>query len=414
MFLTGVGPAYGIGMPLDIDAIRAGYPALSEGFAHFDGAAGTLVAAPVADAVTTVLRSAVANRTSAFEPGRRAVRIVDDARAAVADLLGAAAEGVAFGSSATSLTYTVSRTLALTWRPGDEVVVSQLDHDANVRPWVQAAEAAGATVRWAKVDLDTGTLPTDQYRNLVNDRTRVVAVTAASNVAGSRPDVAAISAIAHAAGALCYVDGVHATPHVPIDVAALGADFYVTSAYKWSGPPIAACAAAPELWERLRPQKLVPSSDAVPDRFEFGTPSFELLAGVTAAVDHLVSFTADGGSRRERVLASMTEIRAYEASLFTALLDGLAEVPGIWLCPAEGPRCPTISFRLAGQSPAQTSEALGDQGICLFAGDYYAAEFFTALGLRDSGGAVRAGVYHYTSDDDVRRLLDAVRKLAAA
>ncbi|HEY2790867.1 MAG TPA: cysteine desulfurase-like protein [Micromonosporaceae bacterium] len=399
-------------MPLDIDAVRAHYPALSEGFAHFDGAAGTLVAAPVADAVAATLRGAVANRTDTFEPGRRAIRIVEEARAAVADLVGAVAEGVAFGPSATALTYTVARTLAAGWQPGDEVVVSQLDHDANVRPWVQAAEAAGATVLWAKVDLETGTLPADQYHQLVTDRTRLVAVTAASNVAGARPDVTAISAIAHEAGALCYVDGVHATPHVPIDVAALGADFYVTSAYKWSGPHIAACAAAPELWKTLRPWKLVPSSDAVPERFEFGTPSFELLAGVTAAVDHLAALSPSEGSRRAQVLASMDEIRAYEASLFNDLLDGLASIPGIWLCPAEGRRCPTVSFRLAGQSPAETSRALGDQGICLFSGDYYAAEYFGALGLRESGGAVRAGIYHYTTAEEVQRLLEACQKLA--
>jgi cysteine desulfurase family protein (TIGR01976 family) len=399
-------------MPLDIDIVRAAYPALAEGFAHFDGAAGTLVAAPVADAIAATLRTGVANRTSAFEPGRRAIRIVDEARAAVGDLVGAEPAGVAFGPSATALTYTVARTLASTWRPGDEIVVSRLDHDANVRPWLQVAADAGVIVRWAEVDLGTGTLPAAQYHELVNERTRLVAVTAASNVAGARPDVAAISAIAHAAGALCYVDGVHATPHLPVDIAALGADFYVTSAYKWSGPHIAACAAAPATWERMRPQKLVPSSDAVPERFEFGTPSFELLAGVTAAVDHLASLgaPASGSSRRERILASMAEVQAYEAVRFTELLDGLAAIPGIWLCPADGPRCPTVSFRLGGQSPVQTAEALGEQDICVFAGDYYAVEYFQALGLRD--GAVRASIYHYTTREEIHHLLDAVAKLA--
>jgi cysteine desulfurase family protein (TIGR01976 family) len=401
-------------MALDIAAVRATYPALAEGFAHFDGAAGTLVAAPVADAIAATLRTAVANRTAAFEPGRRAIGIVDDARAAVGDLLGADPPGVAFGPSATALTYTVARTLAQTWREGDEIVLSQLDHDANVRPWIQAAAGAGATVRWATVDLESGTLPVGQYAELVTGRTRLVAVTAASNVAGARPDVAAISTIAHDAGALCYVDGVHATPHVPVDIDALGADFYVTSAYKWSGPHIAACAASPRTWADMRPEKLVPSSDAVPDRFEFGTPSFELLAGVSAAVDHLAAIGGTGvGSRRERVLASMAAIGEHEAALFATLIDGLAAIPGVWLCPADGPRCPTVAFRLPRQTPAQTSEALGAQKICAFAGDYYAVEYFTALGLRDSGGAVRVGIYHYTTADEVQRLLDAVRGLAA-
>jgi len=401
-------------MVFDVNAARSRYAALADGSARFDGAAGTLVADAVADAVAGTLRAGVANRTSAFAAGRQSVAIVDAARAAVGDLLGAEPDGVVFGPSATALTYMVARTLAQSWRAGDEIVLSQLDHDANVRPWLQVAEGAGVTVRWASVNLVSGALPTGQFVDLVNSRTRLVAVTAASNVAGSRPDVRTIAAIAHRAGALCYVDGVHATPHLPIDVAALGADFYVTSAYKWSGPHIAACVAAPQTWEGLRPQKLLASSDVVPDRFEFGTPSFELLAGVTAAVDHLAALGGSdaGGSRRAQLIASMTAIHAYEAYVFAELLDGLSDIPGIWLCPADGPRCPTVSFRLAGQSPAHTAEALGRQDICTFAGDYYAVEYFTALGLRADGGAVRASIYHYNTVAEVHRLVAAVRMLA--
>jgi cysteine desulfurase family protein (TIGR01976 family) len=402
-------------MTIDIDAVRAAYPALAEGFAHFDGAAGTLVAAPVAEAVNRTLRGAFANRTDLFEPGRRSIRLVDAARAAVADLVGGVASGVVFGPSATALTYTVARTLSREWGAGDEVVVSQLDHDANVRPWIQAAAAAGATIRWARVNLDRGTLPAAQYDELINERTRVVAVTAASNVAGQRPDVAGISARAHAHGALCYVDGVHATPHLPTDIDALGADFYVTSAYKWSGPHMAACVADPARWASMRPEKLVPSSDAVPDRFEFGTLSFELLAGMTAAVEHLATIggTAEA-SRRARVLASMAAVRDYEHELFTQLFKGLAEIDGIWLCPAGRDRCPTVSFRLAGQTPAQTAAALDRAKICVFAGDYYAAEYFDALGLRGQGGAVRASIYHYTTADEVDRLVEEVSRVADA
>jgi len=238
-------------MPFDVMRVRSFYPALEEGFVHFDGAAGTLVAEPVARAIGRVLRGAVANRTTAFEPGRRALRILDGAREAVADLVGGEPGGIVFGPSATALTYTVARSLADTWRPGDNVVVSRLDHDANVRPWVQHAQRAGVTVRWAGFDVGTGALPTERYGELVDDRTRLVAVTAASNAIGTRPDVAAVAAIAHAAGALVYVDGVHSTPHLPTDITALGADFYVTSAYKWSGPHLAACAATPERWAGL-------------------------------------------------------------------------------------------------------------------------------------------------------------------
>jgi cysteine desulfurase family protein (TIGR01976 family) len=396
-------------MTLPIAAVRAGYPALKEGFAHFDAAAGSLVAQPVADAINQVYTGAVANRSDAFEPGRRAIAIVNEARAAAADLLGAQAQGIFFGQSATALTYQVSRALAASWQPGDEVLVSRLDHDANVRPWIQAAEAVGATVRWAEFDRATGSMPTGQFEELISERTKLVAITAGSNANGAIPEVARISALAHAQGALCYVDGVHATPHSPVDIAALGADFYVTSAYKWSGPHIAMCAADPALLESLRPHKLKPSSDAVPERFELGTPSFASLAGVTAAVEHLASLDpAASGSRRERLVTSMTSVRDYELALFAGLLAGLAEIPSVTLIPAPEYRCPTLAFRVEGEDPAKTAHALGARGICVFSGDYYAYEFFSALGIRDSGGAVRAGIYHYTSAEDVARLLEAL------
>jgi cysteine desulfurase family protein (TIGR01976 family) len=400
-------------MPFDVDMVRAAYPALAEGFAQLDGAAGTLVAAPVADAVAGVMRAAVSNRGTAFEAARRSGVIVDAARAAVADLVGADPTGVAFGPSATALTYTVARTLAATWQPGDELVVSRLDHDANVRPWVQAARAAGAILRWAEFDPFTGALPADQYAHLVGPRTRLVAVTAASNAIGTVPDVAAIAARTHAAGALLYVDGVHATAHLPVDVAALGADFYVTSAYKWSGPHLAAVVARPGLWESLRPDKLRPSPDTVPDRFEYGTLSFELLAGVTAAVDHLAGLDPSAtGTRRERVLTGMAAAHEHEMELLDRLLKGLTSIAGVAMLPAPATRCPTVSFRIDGLAPADAARALGDEGVCVFAGDYYAYEYFTAMGLRDSGGAVRAGIYHYNTADDVDRLLVGVQRLA--
>jgi cysteine desulfurase family protein (TIGR01976 family) len=403
-------------MTYDVARVRAAYPALTEGFAHLDGAAGTQVAAPVAEAVDGVLRRAVSNRGTAFEAARRSGEIVAAARAAIADLVGGDPAGVVFGPSATALTYTVARTLARGWQPGDEVVLSRLDHDANVRPWVQAAESAGAGVRWADFDPATGELAEHRYASLIGPRTRVVAVTAASNAIGTVPPVREIADRAHAAGALVYVDGVHATAHLPVDVAALGADFYVTSAYKWSGPHLAAVVAAPAVWEPLMPEKLMPSPDTVPERFEFGTLSFELLAGVTAAVDHLAGLAelagepADpGADRRRRLVASMAAAEAYEGMLLDRLLAGLAANPAVTVCPAPDKRCPTVSFRVAGQKPAETARALGDQGICVFSGDYYAYEYFTATGLRDSGGAVRASIYHYNTIDEVDRLLAAIR-----
>jgi selenocysteine lyase/cysteine desulfurase len=210
-----------------------------------------------------------------------------------------------------------------------------------------------------------------------------------------------------------YVDGVHATAHLPVDVAALGADFYVTSAYKWSGPHLAAVVARPRLWESLHPDKLKPSPDTVPDRFEFGTACFELLAGTTAAVDFLASLApAAGGGRRERVLAGMAAAQEHEAALLERMLKGLGGISGVSVLPAPERRCPTVSFRLDGAAPGDTAKALGDEGVCVFAGDYYAFEYFTTMGLRDSGGAVRAGIYHYNTADDVDRLVAGVARLA--
>jgi cysteine desulfurase family protein (TIGR01976 family) len=400
------------GMTFDVQRVRALYPALGEGFAHFDGAGGTLVAGSVTDAISATLRAAIGNTTTVFAPGRRSIEIVAQARVAVADLVGADPAGVVFGPSATALTYRVSRALADTWRPGDEIVVSRLDHDANVRPWVQAAGRSGATLRWASFDPATGDLPVSAYPELVNERTRLVALTAASNAIGTRPDVAGIAALAHSVGALVYVDGVHATAHLPVDVRALGADFYVTSAYKWSGPHIATCVADPGLWESLRPDKLNPSPNEVPERFELGTPSFELLAGVTAAVDHLS--TLDGaatGSRRSRVLASMASAHAYQMEVFSLLLDGLRALPSVRVLPAPSGRCPTVSFLVGDAHAGHTALALGDQGVCVFAGDYYAWEYFEAMGLHPRGGAVRASVYHYNTAEEVSRLLKALEEL---
>ena len=283
-------------MTFDVSAVRALYPALADGHAYLDGAAGTQVPVPVIDAIADAYRAGIGNLGGAFAASHRSDAIVAQARAAVADLVGGTADGVVFGPSATALAYRMSEALSRQWTTDDEIVVSRLDHDSNIRPWIQAAGRVGALVRWAEIDLVTGELPTGQYADLVGPRTRLVAVTAASNAIGTRPDVAAIAGYAHAVGALCYVDGVHATPHVPVDIAALGADFYATSAYKWSGPHVAAVVADPALLETVWPDKLAPSSNAVPWRFERGTLPFADLAGVTAAVDHLAGLGTLGGT----------------------------------------------------------------------------------------------------------------------
>ena len=394
-------------MTYDVQAVRAQFPALAEGLAHFDGPGGTQVPAAVVDAVAGALRSAVSNRHGDFASSARADAIVEDARAAVGDLLGTDPRGVFFGPSMTANTYVLARTLGATWGPGDEVVVSRLDHDADVRPWVQAAARAGATLRWAEFDEKTCELPVEQYDDLLTDRTKLVAVTAASNAVGTRPDVRAIADLAHAAGALLHVDGVHATPHGTVDVPALGADFYSCSAYKWYGPHVGITVADPALLETLTPDKLAPSSDDVPDRFEFGTSAFEQLAGVTAAVDWIASL-GSGASRRDRVVDGMAAIAAHEDEVFTRLYDGLAARPDVTLIGAPSRRTPTVAFTVDSKSPQQVAKALGDQGICVWAGNYYAVELMQRLGLEDGGGAVRAGVVCYTTNDEVDRLLGAL------
>jgi cysteine desulfurase family protein (TIGR01976 family) len=312
----------------------------------------------------------------------------------------------------TTLTYRFAATLATTWKNGDEIIVSRLDHDANVRPWVQAAARAGATVRWAEVDLPAGELPVEQYEHLLGERTRLVAVSAASNVLGTRPDVAAISALAHRTGALVYVDGVHAAAHGPVDMAALGADFFATSAYKWCGPHIGAVVAAPALLTDLLPDKLASSPDDVPDRFETGTAPFADLAGVTAAVEHLAALDDQAsGTRRERLLASMAAAEAHELELFATLRDGLASMPAITTYGAPAHRTATAYFTVAGHSPSEVAEHLASHRVNVWNGHNYAWELTAALGIRDAGSAVRAGLVHYNSVDDVERLLDALERL---
>ncbi len=400
-------------MTFDVSKVRAAYPALADGYAYLDGAAGTQLPDAVIDAISAAYRAGLGNGGGAFPASRRSDAIIAECRAAVADLTGGASAGVILGPNMTTLTFRLANALAASWGPGDEVVVSRLDHDANVRPWVCAAARAGAAVRWAEVELPAGELPAAQFGDLVSERTRLVAVTAASNVLGTRPDVAAITAIARAAGALSYVDGVHATPHGPTDVRALGADFYATSAYKWSGPHIGAVVADPALLESIRPDKLVPSPDIVPERFEQGTPPYADLAGVTAAVDHLAALgDAAPGTRRERLLAAMAAAQQHEAQLAAVLLRGLAAMPHVTTYGQARDRTATAYFNVAGRTPRQVAEHLAARRINVWDGDNYAWEITGALGIRDTGSAVRAGLVHYNDADEVARLLAAVAELA--
>ena len=402
-------------MAFDVNKVRAAYPALADGYAYLDGAAGTQLPAAVIDAIAGAYRAGLGNAGGIFPASRRSDAITSECRAALADLTGGQPEGIILGPNMTTLTYRLARSLAAGWRAGDEVVVSRLDHDANVRPWVQAAARAGAVVRWAEVDPATGELAAAQFGALIGDRTRLVAVTAASNVLGTIPDVAAITAVARAAGAVSYVDGVHATPHGPVDVAELGADCYATSAYKWSGPHVGAVVADPALLDTLAPDKLLPAPDSVPERFERGTLPFADLAGVTAAVEHLASLAGEGPGRprRQRILAAMSAVRAYEQDMFRVLLGGLDAMEHVTTYGKAARRTATAYFTVAGRTPRQVAEHLAGRKVNVWSGHNYAWELTGALGIRDTGGAVRAGLVHYNDRSDVDRLLAAVAELGS-
>jgi cysteine desulfurase family protein (TIGR01976 family) len=395
-----------------IEDIRAEFPGLLEGTVMLDGAAGTLIPSAVIDAVADALRLSMANVHGEFPASERSTETVLAARGAIADLVGGDPDGVVLGPNMTTLTFHFADALSQTWQPGDEIVVTSLDHDANVRPWVLAAERAGATVRWAEFDPESGELPVGRFDGLIGERTRVVAVTAASNAIGTKPDVRAITDLAHSAGALTYVDGVHATPHGPIDVGALGADFYACSTYKFFGPHVGAVTADPKLLQQLRPAKLVPAPDDPPDRFERGTPPFELYAGVTAAVDWIAGLTDGRGSRRERSLAAQAAVEQYLAELLAYALGGLASIPAVRLLGAPRRRTSTISFVVEGHHPNDVAKLLSESGIAVWAGDNYAYELMHRFGLGDRGGAIRASIVLYNSRDDVDRLVSAVAELA--
>ncbi|MEU9588856.1 cysteine desulfurase-like protein [Streptomyces sp. NPDC048219] len=395
-------------MALDIDAIRAQIPALESGTARFDAPGGTQTPRPVIDAVAGALAAPLANRGRTTEGERNADRIVTGARAALGDLLDTDPRGVVFGRSATQLAYDLSRTLARTWAPGDEVVVTRLDHDSNIRPWTQAAEAAGATVRWADFDPATGELLPEHIEAVLTPRTRLVAVTAASNLIGTMPDLPAVARLVHGVGALLHVDAVHYASHAAVDLTALGADTLVCSPYKFLGPHLGVLAARPEFLRTLRPDKLLPSSDTVPERFELGTLPYELLAGATAAVDFLADLSPGAhGTRRERLTASFAALEAHEDALRDRIERGLAELDGVTVYSRAARRTPTLLFTVAGLRPAEVYRLLAERGIDAPAGSFYAVEASRHLGLGEEGG-VRVGLAPYSSTDDVDRLLTAL------
>lgn len=390
----------------DLPAFRSHFPALDSGVAFFDSPGGTQTPRQVGEAIAQTLGSPLSNRGTQAVSERNAEDTVTAFRSAYADLLGADPDGIVYGRSATQLTYDFSRHLSKGWGPGDEIVVTRLDHDSNVRPWVQAAERVGATVRWIELDPATAELEIAEVDSIITERTRLVAVTAASNLVGTVPDIAAITQRAHSVGALVYVDGVHYAAHHEVDVDELGADFFVCSPYKFLGPHCAVLAAAPSLLESISPDKLLPSTDAVPERFEFGTLPYETMAGATAAVDFIATVTAEQGSRRHRLQTAYKVLEDHQQHLATRILHSVQEqLHGQVVVHSRAQRrTPTLFLTFTDRRSQEVSRALLDHGIHAPAGSFYAYETFRMLNVTDEAG-LRIGVAPYTSEDDVDRLL---------
>ncbi len=407
----------------DLTWIRAQFPALAQEVnghpaVFFDGPGGTQVPQRVIDAVADYLIHHNANTHGAFATSRRTDETIDAARAAMADFLGCAADEVIFGPNMTTLTFAISRAFGRDIRPGDEIVLTRLDHDANVAPW-KALEEQGAIIRMVDIDTEECTLDMADMARAIGPRTKLVAVGYASNAVGTINDVATITQMAHAVGALVYIDAVHYAPHGPIDVQALDCDFLACSPYKFFAPHMGVLYGKREHLARLRPYKVRPASDDVPDRWETGTKNHEGLAGVTAAIEYLAELgqrIKPATTRRAALVQAMEAIKAYERGLSEQLIAGLLAIPGLTFYGISDParfdmRTPTVAVRLAGRTPRELAEALGRRGIFCWDGNYYAINLTERLGVESDGGMLRIGLVHYNTAEEIELLLEALNEL---
>lgn len=419
-------------MPLDLPRIRACFPALTSPDVYLDNPGGTQVPHHVIDRMVDYLVTKNANHEGAFATSQASDALVNEARQAAADFVNAARpEEIIFGANMTTLTLHLSRSLARRLQPGDEIVVTRLDHDANISPWLLAAEERGCTVRWLDFDVEDGTLRLDQLDSLLSRRTRLVAVGYASNALGTINPVASIVERAQAVGALTYIDAVHYAPHGPIDVQALGCDFLAASAYKFFGPHVGLLYGRHALLEELPAYRVRPAPSEPPGKFETGTGNFEGLAGTLGALEYLTwvgeTFGAEQAERyrgqftgrRLLLKQAMSAIRAHEIEMAGQLLDSLQAVPGLRVYGLTDrrrldARAPTVSFTLPGRHPRQVAEALGRQGLYAWDGNYYALAVTERLGLEGSGGMLRVGLAHYNTPAEVERLGAALQRLASA
>ena len=401
-------------MTYDVNKIRSHFPSLNTGLAFFDGPGGSQVPDVVGAAIADAITKPISNRNTNTESEKNAEEIVLGFRKAVADLIDVDPSGVVYGRSWTQITYDFSRTLAKTWKPGDEVVVSRLDHDSNIRPWIQAAEAVGATVRWAEFDVTTSELTVAAVESVLSSKTKLVAITGAGNTIGTRPDLKAIGEAVHKVGALFYVDGVHLTPHAAISAKEIGADFFGFSFYKLMGPHCSAIAASPELLKTLNNDKLLPSTSNVPEKFEFGTLPYEIMAGATAAVDFIADMAPGSGkTRREKIVNSMNALEAYEEELLVYMESQIKALPGVTMYGHAKHRTPTLYFSFANHLSGDVYKAMVAKKVNVPAHNFYALEVSRKLGLGDDG-ALRAGLAPYSTREDVDRLVSGLREVISA
>jgi cysteine desulfurase family protein (TIGR01976 family) len=408
---------------LDPTAVRTRFPALARlapdgrPYVWADAPGGSQLVDTAIAAMTDRMRAGASNTHGVFAPSEEIDALIADARRAGADFLGCDPGEVVFGQNTTSLLLHLSRALGRTWGPGDEIVVTRLDHDANIRPWLLAARDAGATVRWVDVRTDDVTLDLDSFDAQLSDRTKLVAFTLASNAVGTMPPAAELTARAKTVGALVAVDGVHLSQHHAVDLPGIGADIVATSPYKYFGPHQGMVGVRAELLAALEPYKLRAAPDEDPDRWETGTQSHEALAGTIAAIDYIAGVGGGGADRRAAVLAGFAAFDAHERTLARRFLEGTDELPGVRLYGIADPerlaeRTPTFAVRVGEQHPLDTCAALAERGIFTWDGHYYAIEVFDRLGLLESGGAVRIGFCHYHTLEEVERVLAALAELA--
>lgn len=418
-------------MTLDLAAIRSHFPALQQPAIFLDNPGGTQIARQSLERIQTYLTRTNANHGGEFATSRASDATIDAARAAMADFLNASRpEEIVFGPNMTSLTFNLSRALARTFQPGDLLVVTHLDHDANISPWLHVAEDRGCRVRWVDFNPHTGMLDLDDFRSALEERPKLVAFGYASNALGTINPVYEMTSLAKRAGALVYIDAVQYAAHGPIDVQKIGCDFLVCSAYKFFGPHVGVLYGRYDLLDRLPAYRVRPAPADPPGKFETGTGNFEGYAGVLGALeyfewlgknfghDFLELYSGEYTGRRLVFKQAMAAVRAYEAELSRAILEGLHSIPGVHIYGPATPdlidhRVPTISFTMEGHSPQEIARRLDQEGIYVWNGNFYALAVTTRLGLEDKGGLLRVGATHYNSLDEIARLITALERIAS-